>query len=423
MGLRMDSASTRPFELLELSFSIYYVFEFLCRIWHHGFKRYFSGLDLGWNLFDTIVVFMSVVDAGAFLYQESMSDAAGKKSFGPITLLGLARIANLTRLLRLVRVLRLRIFKELFLMAKGVVAGMRTLIWAIVLLMFTIYASAVLMRELVGDDGVLINDAYGTVLWSDMAWSMFMIFRILMNDSSLPDGTPVVGRMYELYGVGFMIPYMLCLLFAAFGMFNLITALFVENVLEAAKQKRRLSVVQERVRVAQALRELVFKFTGQRTIEEPQDLRHRMRRWWNKNPLSVYDAASADPEVLLRPASDGIEIDGSITRQMFAEALCDPRVHKLLNDLEVQMADRNELFDVLDADHSGSVDVAELIEGLMKLRSGGSDKSDVVATVLGIRAISVQLRAMDEAVMGLLALASAERAAGPGPVGHDALRL
>lgn len=265
-------------------------------------------------MFDSVVVLMSLVDAAAFVYQASVNDIPMRRGHhgSENILLDLARIAQLGRLLRLLRVLRLRVFKELFLMAKGVVAGMRTLIWAIVLLMFTLYVSAMLMREFFGD-GVGINDLYGTVLWSDMAWSMFMIFRILMSDSSLPDGTPVVGRMYELYGLRFMIPYMLGLLFIAFGLFNLITALFVENVLESAKQKKRLSIVSERVRVAQLLRELVFKFTGQRAIEEPPGILHNLRLWWNTNPLSVYDSASeVAPEVVLRPAFDSIEIDGML---------------------------------------------------------------------------------------------------------------
>lgn len=36
------------------------------------------------------------------------------------------------------------------------------------------------------------------------------------------------------------------------------------------------------------------------------------------------------------------------------------------------MADRSDLFDVLDADNSGAIDISELIAGLMKLRNGGA---------------------------------------------------
>lgn len=67
-------------------------------------------------------------------------------------------------------------------MVKGVVAGMRTLFWAIVMLLLFVYTSAVLMRQTVGVDRVQLDDDYGTVLFSDMVWSMFMIFRILMQD-------------------------------------------------------------------------------------------------------------------------------------------------------------------------------------------------------------------------------------------------
>lgn len=92
--------------------------------------------------------------------------------------------------------------------------------------------------------------------------------------------------------------------------------------------------LQERVRIAQKLRELVFRFTGQHTIEE-QNVFRRLRRWWRTNPLSMDDPDAARALDVAPPACDGIEMDGSITRQMFADVICDPRVQALLNDLEV----------------------------------------------------------------------------------------
>merc|ERR1712190_309007 len=75
-----------------------------------------------------------------------------------------------------------------------------------------------------------------------------------------------------------------------------------------------------------------------------------------------------------------LELEGQITREMFEAAMGDPKTEEILDDLDVQMADRMELFDVLDADGSGAIDIGELIAGLMKMRSGGADKSDSVAT-------------------------------------------
>lgn len=88
------------------------------------------------------------------------------------------------------------------------------------------------------------------------------------QDGALPDGTPIAGRLYELYGVGFMLPYMLCLLFAFFGIFNLMTALFVESVMDAAKQKQQVMAGPERLRIAQKLRELILRFSGQQAPEK-----------------------------------------------------------------------------------------------------------------------------------------------------------
>lgn len=88
-----------------------------------------------------------------------------------------------------------------------------------------------------------------------------------------------------------------------------------------------------------------------------------------------------------------------ITREMFDRSIKLPHVLELIDDLEIQIADRTELFDVLDADGSGVIDISEMISGLMKMRSGGADKSDMVAAVLGIRAIQTSVRDYSEEVL------------------------
>merc|ERR1712039_808687 len=79
---------------------------------------------------------------------------------------------------------------------------------------------------------------------------------------------------------------------------------------------------------------------------------------------------------------------GHVTRDMFLQQIQTPQVVELLDELEIHVGDRMELFDVIDADSSGSIDISELILGLLKLRSGGADKTDVVSAILGIRSIA-----------------------------------
>merc|ERR1712226_1308631 len=79
---------------------------------------------------------------------------------------------------------------------------------------------------------------------------------------------------------------------------------------------------------------------------------------------------------------------------MFNLVICHKEVLALLDDLEVHV-DHMELFDVLDADGNNEVDTTEFISGILKLRSGGADKSDMVAAILGIRALQTSVGTID----------------------------
>jgi len=75
-----------------------------------------------------------------------------------------------------------------------------------------------------------------------------------------------------------------------------------------------------------------------------------------------------------------------ITREIFDLVLRDPEVQRLLADLDISVTNHRNFFDALDANGNGILDIAELIDGLLMLR-GPSDKTDVVAALLGIRAV------------------------------------
>eukprot|EP00439_Symbiodinium_sp_Y106_P078877 s295_g17.t1 len=83
----------------------------------------------------------------------------------------------------------------------------------------------------------------------------------------------------------------------------------------------------------------------------------------------------------------------------------DQSVQKLMNDLDLP-SDRANLFEVIDADGSGTLHVTELVQGLLKIR-GELTKSDTVATLLTAQAIQGMLAAarlqkhMPSAIMGL----------------------
>jgi len=73
-----------------------------------------------------------------------------------------------------------------------------------------------------------------------------------------------------------------------------------------------------------------------------------------------------------------------ITRQVFDMWLRDDGFLKLLDSLDINTSNKAELFDVLDSDQSGELEVEEIISGLMRMR-GPPQKSDMIAALLGVR--------------------------------------
>merc|ERR1712007_204245 len=90
--------------------------------------------------------------------------------------------------------------------------------------------------------------------------------------------------------------------------------------------------------------------------------------------------------------------DTNISRHEFLEFLDSQAVNALLDDLDVTTANRKNLFELLDSDGSGTLTVQELIAGIMKVR-GHADKSDIVAAVLGVKAMHSSLRTFEQVVL------------------------
>merc|ERR1711904_572884 len=82
-----------------------------------------------------------------------------------------------------------------------------------------------------------------------------------------------------------------------------------------------------------------------------------------------------------------------ITRRNFEAWLEEANFLEMLEDLDIGTSNKSQLFDVLDCDLSGELGVAEVVSGLMKLR-GPSDKSDAVASLLGIRYLTTEIEAL-----------------------------
>merc|ERR1712087_282149 len=73
-----------------------------------------------------------------------------------------------------------------------------------------------------------------------------------------------------------------------------------------------------------------------------------------------------------------------ITRDVFNTWLKDPDFEAMLEEVDIETSTKFELFDVLDVDMGGELEIDELIGGLMSLR-GPISKSDMMAVRLQMR--------------------------------------
>merc|ERR1719265_1277264 len=79
----------------------------------------------------------------------------------------------------------------------------------------------------------------------------------------------------------------------------------------------------------------------------------------------------------------------------------DPQVKVALEELDIEADDHKRLGDILDPDHSGTIGVPELINGLQRLR-GVPRRSDVVTVDLQVRSLQERLEEVNQTLESLV---------------------
>merc|ERR1719265_2905369 len=91
--------------------------------------------------------------------------------------------------------------------------------------------------------------------------------------------------------------------------------------------------------------------------------------------------------------------DQLVSREEFMAALKEPEVMRNFYSVEIDLRGAEGLFDILDYDDSGSLDVTEFIEGCMRAR-GGAKAKDVLALQCDLwrtqQGVRVELQALRE---------------------------
>lgn len=354
---------------IDIVFSMLFCSELLIKSWILGFRGYLCGQDMMSNLFDVTLVSLDTLQLILVFAATNVTKELDKAGIPSASLFRIVRLVRITRILRL---LRHRAFEDVLAMIEGLMGGATTLMWAIVLFVIMIYVMSLVCRSVLGDE---TENEEVHPYFKSVPRSMYTVFRCSFGDCSTTSGTPIPEFINMYYGAGFSLIYSLFAFFVTIGLFNVISAIFVDATMQRA-QELSLNKVYARfnddslwaTRVCTVVRRFLVK---QGTCGE----------------LGVFDHI------------DDALLAGEIDRDV-VDHVCqhDKEVLQALDELDIDPHDHSKLADILDPDHSGTISFVELVSGLHKLR-GQPRRSDIVTVDLMLRATQEKLEEIQRTVV------------------------
>jgi len=232
-------------------------------------------------------------------------------------------------------------------MVFSILKSLRSLFWVIVVLLITFYLFGVLFTAAVTSHLEEPDN------WSDERTKLLIKYFGTLEDSTLSLFMVMSGGQdwCVFYEVFMVLPrhirasFLLYISFSLFAVVNIVTGVFLENAMESRNDDGEL-IVQE---------ELESK---KRYLEYMLDLFHEMD-----------DDAS-----------------GSLSEEEFTARLNDERVLAYLNAMKLDVNDAGLLFQLIDTDNSGEVDLEKFLVGCYKLQ-GQARSLDTKMMQLEVRKI------------------------------------
>jgi len=373
IGVSIDCEPDWPgWTIIDATFAIVFASELACRL-RGGIREFFCSPDsAAWNAFESVLVVMALVESVAALAYFGMDDKT--RTSHSRYLLGTLRVLRLGRVARILRVCRLHIFNELMMLINGAIGGLRTLLWSHLIILLPLYLVAMILRQSLGERA-REGHGDGAEYFATMSGSLFTSFRCLVaGDCTNADGKPIFVHVTEAHGFGFALLYCFTTVFMTFGIFNVIVAIYVENTVAAAKFND--------------IRQKQHRLTDQKMFT--MRVMSLMELAWRHHENNLAKTSIA----LLSPEEAALV---QITPELFEKLHKMREFQDIMKELDVTEEAQLDLFETLDVDAGGTLDLEELVQGIAKLR-GDARRSDVVSVSLMVRALLEGLADFQETV-------------------------
>eukprot|EP00397_Hematodinium_sp_SG-2012_P013737 GEMP01013958.1.p1 GENE.GEMP01013958.1~~GEMP01013958.1.p1 ORF type:complete len:541 (+),score=66.36 GEMP01013958.1:290-1912(+) len=306
-----------------------------------------------WMFFDFSILALSALDV--WILDPSWSTNAENQVTGNYTPL---RVLRLARIVRSVKIFEY--FKDLWLLITGLGQAFKTILWVVALLILTIYLFALLVTTLVRQNeeefsGTLAEANFGTV-----PRSMYSLF-VVMTLESWDVYCQQLMEVNKWYSVLFIV----YILFTHFTVLNLFIAVIVDHV-------RHISSTSDIVLM--------------------KEVRDRQRLIFEQ----LHEAfRNAD-----------IDSDDGLTISEFRRLVNNNMViRKLMRELRLRDTELDWLFETMDTDGSGSLNINEFVDGVLRCRESEMARNMMrmqYTIVREMRSFTSQLMADPEAQQSML---------------------
>lgn len=307
---RYNCESTPPFfRFVEFVFCMVFSAEILLRIGVYKLKFFWMS-GWRWNLFDALLVALQLMEEGLTLI-------VGASAGFNFSFMRILRILRLVRIIRIVRVLRL--ITELRTIISSIAGSMKSLAWTVVLLFLMIYVVGVYLTQLVLDHritltGVLTEEEIAlSTYYGSLILSILSLFQSISGGIDWKDLTsPLINQISPLTGFVFS----LYIAFAVLALLNVVTGVFVESAMKAAKEDHERNMISQVKRLF----------------------------------------SSAD-----------IHNHGTVSWAEFANQLGNEDMQEFFKIIDVDISEARGVFHLLDVDDSGTIDLMEFLNGCLGL--------------------------------------------------------
>jgi len=272
-----------------------------------GHGRYFNMLDLG------IVILQLCQMTVERVFQETFERQAFQSSLSLLRIAKLFRLVRIARILRHIRALRTLIF--------SIIVSLRSLIWTLLLLALMIYMFSALITSLVTQsfkNKITFhrpeNEDALMKYYGGMDTSMFSLFEALFGGQ---DWDILVRPLMEDVHWSMSLVFAFYIAFSTLALLNVVTGVFVDNVLECTKKDKDVFLVNN-------VRELFSQIEG--------------------------------------------GVRGVMNWEVFQSKLETEEMKAAFKAINVDLSEARGLFSLLDLDNSKEVNAQEFIAGCLRLR-------------------------------------------------------